>query len=190
VAGQSYLIRIGGFEGEQGVGMLTVLCDVEVCGAESGPCFEPNGTRGCEDPACCDTTCAVDPYCCDVVWDDICAAEASGLCTGSFEACGPGAGPCNTGGNSPGCDDTDCCNLVCMTDPFCCVDTWDEVCVEEALGIGCFTCGGQTGGCFIPGPTPGCEDVECCQSVCAEDPFCCSVEWDQDCSDLAATECR
>ena len=82
--GQSYLIRIGGFEAEQGTGMLTILCDVDVCGPGSGDCMTPHVGRGCDDEACCEDTCAMDAYCCDVEWDDYCVCEAEGLCYGGF----------------------------------------------------------------------------------------------------------
>ena len=193
-AGQSYLIRIGGFEGEQGTGTLTILCGVDVCGPDRGDCFAAHDDRGCYDetrPECCATTCEADPYCCDVEWDDFCAGEASGLCTGSFDACGPGAGSCASDNDSPGCEDVECCNMVCMEDPFCCVDTWDEKCAEEAFGPCMLACGGQSGACFtdhnLP-DSPGCSDEVCCEAVCTLDVFCCETTWDQGCAELAATD--
>ena len=190
-AGQSYMIRVGGFEGDQGDGFLNILCDVNVCGANSGDCAVANGSRGCNDADCCETTCAVDPFCCDVDWDGICAAEAEGLCDGSFEACAAGAGSCGEANDSAGCDDVDCCNRVCMEDPFCCVDTWDGLCEQQANGLCALTCGApDTGSCFATNPTPGCDNVSCCELVCAEDPFCCDTQWDDECETMARTLCR
>jgi len=246
MAGESYLIRIGGFEGDQGNGTLTILCDVEVCGPGSGDCFAAHEGRGCEDPACCNTTCELDPLCCDVEWDEYCAArascectdscqpcgegagdcfivndtagcdqvdccntvctvdlfccadtwddrcacEASGLCTGSFSTCGPGAGACSAANGTPGCDEVECCNTVCAVDPFCCCDTWDDICAEEAFVPCRHACGGQSGGCFTANSSPGCSDVDCCEAVCDQDDFCCEFPWDDDCAALAATVCR
>ncbi|MFQ5430726.1 MAG: hypothetical protein ACE5E1_10485, partial [Phycisphaerae bacterium] len=48
----------------------------------SGDCFSDNGTPGCNDPVCCNIVCAIDPFCCDVAWDGICAGEAADLCGG------------------------------------------------------------------------------------------------------------
>ncbi|UCC30300.1 MAG: hypothetical protein JSU86_19130 [Phycisphaerales bacterium] len=189
-AGQSYLIRIGGFEGEQGSGILNILCDVETCAPGSGDCFAPHPGRGCDDVECCQTTCEVDPFCCDAEWDDFCAGEAAGLCTGSFPACAPGAGSCGSANDTPGCDDIECCNVVCMVDPFCCVDIWDELCADEAFGMCFLACGGESGSCFSANSTPGCSDVECCEAVCDQDEFCCWVQWDGDCADSAGTVCR
>jgi hypothetical protein len=50
-------------------------------------------------------------------------------------SCGTGATnlPCDVvhGPNQPGCDDWNCCNLVCLADPSCCSDTWDALCVNN-----------------------------------------------------------
>ncbi|MHC5003418.1 MAG: hypothetical protein ACYTJ0_09870 [Planctomycetota bacterium] len=47
----------------------------------TGDCFEPNKTPGCADPKCCAAVCASDPFCCDAVWDELCAGLAAELCT-------------------------------------------------------------------------------------------------------------
>jgi hypothetical protein len=36
---------------------------------------------------------------------------------------------------------------------------------------------------------PGCSDAECCEIVCALDPFCCATAWDGICVSEAATNC-
>ena len=43
-----------------------------------------NGSPGCENGACEDAVCAVDPFCCNVTWDSICASEAATICEGSI----------------------------------------------------------------------------------------------------------
>ena len=194
--GQMLMIRVGGFQGDQGDGFINILCDLDVCGVGSGDCFAAagNGSRGCDDAQCCQTTCNIDPFCCDVVWDDFCAAEAAGLCSGSFDACVVDAGSCESGhvDGEGGCNMIDCCNTVCMIDPFCCVDTWDDICAQKALSACFLTCGGSSGGCFIPGGngTPGCDDQACCEAVCTEDAFCCDTTWDENCVDMATALCR
>ena len=40
---------------------------------------------------------------------------------------------------------------------------------------------GATGDCFAPHATPGCDDVICCNAVCAVLPFCCANDWDGQC---------
>lgn len=48
------------------------------------------------------------------------------------------------------------------------------------------------GGCFRPHNTPGCEDEACCSAVCNQwgelGSYCCEVEWDSTCIDLADFE--
>jgi hypothetical protein len=49
-------------------------------------------------------------------------------------------------------------------------------------------CPGE-GSCFVPHPTPGCDDEACCLAICANDSYCCIVDWDQSCANQAATTC-
>ena len=42
------------------------------CAPGSGPCGEPNGSPGCEDPGCCAAVCALDPFCCIDPWIQAC----------------------------------------------------------------------------------------------------------------------
>ena len=55
-------------------------CPVSPCGPGSGTCCVANGTPGCQDVTCCESVCAIDPFCCDVEWDGLCADQAQGLC--------------------------------------------------------------------------------------------------------------
>ncbi|MDZ4755295.1 MAG: hypothetical protein SGJ11_12485 [Phycisphaerae bacterium] len=50
------------------------------CSSASGPCFEVHKGPGCNDPECCEATCAVDPVCCEFGWDGECAKLAISLC--------------------------------------------------------------------------------------------------------------
>lgn len=49
-------------------------------------------------------------------------------------------------------------------------------------------CPGQEDCCVAHG-TPGCNDFECCQAVCAIDQFCCQVAWDGICANAALQLC-
>jgi hypothetical protein len=92
-----YKILVHGFGGATGDFNLsvtegdrcdpTVDCPVEEpeleCGdPEAGDCFQPggNGTPYCDDADCCDIVCGLDPFCCDITWDSICADEAADYC--------------------------------------------------------------------------------------------------------------
>ena len=49
---------------------------ISLCGGASGDCCTAGDGPGCEDLKCQDAICAIDPFCCDVGWDGICAAAA------------------------------------------------------------------------------------------------------------------
>ena len=57
-------------------------CDdsTECDGSGEGDCLEANGTPGCEDAECCSSVCPIDPMCCQVAWDELCATIAGDLC--------------------------------------------------------------------------------------------------------------
>ena len=83
----------------------------------------------------------------------------------------------------------ECCNAVCLDDPFCCVDVWDKVCAENEAAICFSTCGPKQGNCLEANGTPGCEIENCCAEVCPRDSFCCQVDWDDTCAGMAAALC-
>ena len=57
-----------------------------------------------------------------------------------FPCPNPGAACCE-GTATVGCEDAECCNLVCSIDPFCCDTLWDGICGSEAKQY-CSYCGG------------------------------------------------
>jgi hypothetical protein len=75
--GDQYLFRVGGFGPAVGDVVMTVSCDSACCVGQAGP--------GCGDPRCESCVCAIDPFCCEVLWDNICASEAAKQCNA---ACG------------------------------------------------------------------------------------------------------
>ncbi len=193
-AGQSYMVRAGGFFGnrEQGEGRLTIRCGQDTCVNGTGDCMIAHGDAepGCSTASCCTRVCEVDAFCCDVTWDAFCASQASGYCSATgFATCNAEAGACSAAHANAGCNDSECCNAVCETDPFCCITTWDENCVSQSDLI-CATCGRGRGDCFVARTAPGCDDVSCCAKVCAADEFCCNTEWDATCVQQAQDLCR
>lgn len=192
-SGESYLIRVGGYFGnqEQGQGLLTIRCGEDTCGTSTLSCTANHGSNnpGCDDPACCNRVCEVDTACCDVTWNATCAAEAGGFCNESgFPTCNLQAGDCTHNHNGPGCSNVDCCNAVCQAVPQCCIDKWDGACVAQ-FDLLCTYCGPGRGACGTAHAAPGCEDVSCCADVCSFDPFCCTDEWDLTCAQEAAERC-
>lgn len=171
-----------------GKAYLFATCE-SACGPGAGSCGVAHGTPGCDDFVCCQAVCGLDPFCCDVEWDADCAAASGRECEALPVVC-PGSGSCQEPHATPGCADEECCPVVCAIDPTCCQVAWDEICV--GLSELCYPpspCPGE-GDCLAPHGTPGCDDAECCETVCAVyDSFCCDEEWDEDCVDAATFLC-
>ncbi len=156
------------------------LANANCCGGGGqSSCLTFDDTPGCEDPECCATVCAVDPFCCEQWWDFNCANEAAELCTN----CGStSAGSCFSVHNNPSCNNQPCCITVCLVDFFCCDSHWDDICVDEANRLCSDTCGSnESGNCYTADPDPSCSYSPCCLTVCADDPYCCDVQWDSLC---------
>jgi len=191
--GLTYMVRVGGYDQAQGIGLLTIGCNVQSCQTATHDCFVPSpaGEAGCADSACCTSTCEVDLFCCDVTWDATCAAQAEGVCNGNFASCLAGTGACDSQHGNPGCNDQVCCNRVCLLDSFCCLTEWDATCASSANAACFLTCGAGAFGesCLVGHATPGCSDQACCELVCTEDDFCCDTEWDALCAKKALTLC-
>ena len=142
-------------------------------------------------------------------------SQGTRVALGGNPACGPGAGDCcmDGGNGTPGCDDADCCNCICLCDPFCCDVSWDGNCAGQGFGGDCGAsnpnsgcdmecsecleplpgpCGPGNGDCCAAGGngTPGCDDEECCTIVCGVDPFCCATSWDGACANQANDLCE
>ncbi|MCE2883628.1 MAG: hypothetical protein LW806_01840 [Planctomycetaceae bacterium] len=154
-------------------------------------CVVVHSTPGCNSATCCSNVCALDPSCCTGPWDSDCVNFANQLCVGY---CGATAsGPCTAPHNNPGCDSASCCTAVCAGDPFCCSTRWDATCAASAS----FLCGGtpgtcgspNLGSCFETHATGACNDVVCCNAICALDPSCCQGPWDIFCVSAAQEIC-
>ena len=182
-----------------------VLTAVEICITPSnepdwncpclGSCFEARSeddpTPGCNDESCCSAVCRVNPDCCIIAWDQQCADLAVQFCGGGYQCGSWTSGDCLRAGDTPFCNDPACCEAVCTIEPFCCSNAWDSFCVGYAVDRCRRGCGLSTSGsCYFPHLTPGCDDSECCKTVCEEDPICCSVSWDGFCSKEALDLCE
>ncbi|MEY2712533.1 MAG: hypothetical protein RL005_755 [Planctomycetota bacterium] len=58
-------------------------------------------------------------------------------------------------------------------------------CSPDAPGCG----EAAAGSCFAPHSAPNCDSASCCAAVCAADPFCCNVQWDNFCVQGAYAIC-
>jgi hypothetical protein len=153
-------------------------CEHDVC--EPGPALVP----GCNE--CVTTVCAADDFCCTVFWDRVCVDEAEELCGAVCDGCAHDL--CAVGeAVEPGCDP--CAETVCSFDPYCCTNTWDSRCVEEAAdacGLACEVCSHDL--CDQGNALEETCDP-CVTAVCAADPFCCNNTWDERCVDAAQETC-
>ena len=64
------------------MGELFIECAaMSACGDErAGSCFSPHDTPFCNAGDCCSAVCAIDPYCCAVMWDSTCVGGAMSVC--------------------------------------------------------------------------------------------------------------
>jgi hypothetical protein len=171
------------------LGLCTLAAPAALSGTNcpgEGSCYEANGSPGCDNELCCVFVCTLDFFCCNNTWDNICAETAAQVCGG----CGTDvAGSCYLPNGTAGCDNLSCCTDVCALDASCCDLAWDEPCVSLALVL-CAECGSpQAGSCYESNGGPGCDDLDCCSVVCADDPFCCAVLWDGFCVEGAFQFC-
>ena len=130
------------FSSGSSVSNLATFDDITVLEITNVPhaCCAPGGPS-CANATTSACTCAIDPYCCATVWDDVCIAIATVYCGAQcpdLAVCGsPTAGSCTVMHATAACADADCCVSVCTLDAFCCESAWDATCVQEA-GAACF----------------------------------------------------
>jgi len=126
----------------------------DICAADSANANEGSeGCCGCTDsksePFCnevCDSEiCPLDPYCCNVKWDGICANSANQICEGQQELSSSSSS--YTPSDSSCCDCTntepdagcsanpECESIVCPLDSYCCNNNWDGICANGANNI-------------------------------------------------------
>lgn len=84
--------------------------------ADPNCCCTAHASPSCSDTGCSATVCGFDPYCCNVMWDSICASEAASACgaaapycidgnqNGTPDVCDAGGGGGGGGGGNTGSD--------------------------------------------------------------------------------------
>ena len=175
------------------------VCD-SVCG---GSCAHSPCVVGIPLVATCDActtaVCTADPFCCATDWDSVCVGLAtstpacSGLCGGGPIPCAHDL--CATGtALSATCDP--CVTEICAATPDCCSRTWSSACVDAvdttaACTLSCVPGSCANSPCVVGLPsTPLVASCDpCATTVCAADPFCCTVDWDAACVSLANMLC-
>lgn len=87
-------------------------CAGIVCGCPTaGLCCEPDDKPGCVDPICCEQVCSLDAFCCEVVWDALCADVATETCFFCGAFCGDEGQPACP------CEQVLCCDDGLGQDP-------------------------------------------------------------------------
>jgi hypothetical protein len=103
-------------------------------------CCAADDQPGCADPMIESCVCELDAYCCEQAWDEACVNTAQ------LSGCSPCGGEpppqldCCTDNESQGCTDVDVQDCVCLADPYCCEQAWDQACVDQVDQLGCGAC--------------------------------------------------
>ena len=155
----------------------------------SAACCVASDAPGCTNSACEMAVCAEDSFCCEEAWDACCVKLATEHCQ-ELTGCSPtkpvgnctlDSGSCCEANGSAGCEDSECCAVVCFQDPFCCDVEWDALCADAAMRESVCHCGGTSAPPLPPafsceencgGAAPsGCWcDESCCDfGDCCED---------------------
>lgn len=142
---------------------------------------------------CASTVCDADAFCCDDSWDNLCVQQAQELC-GGCEAPPPPAcvhSECESGPVLTSACST-CAATVCATDAFCCDNTWDALCVQQAEDL-CNVCAPPPSTCAHAPCATGVALTStcstCADAVCSADAYCCDEAWDEICVSEAADLC-
>ncbi len=168
----------GGKEcGPDGCGGVCGTCTAEQECNGQGMCFggpgcETSDTPGCGDCKCEECVCAMDPYCCQWSWDDICIGECVDQCGGCGSQCVPDCsekecGDDGCGGSCGSCQDGFLCsNGACVEDT--CEPACDgKECGDDGCNGSCGACAGnescEEGMCVC---VPACDGKECGDDGC------------------------
>ncbi|GMV44140.1 MAG: hypothetical protein AMXMBFR64_58560 [Myxococcales bacterium] len=195
----------GTFCGKNGGKCLPCTCENRECGDDGcghpcGSCLGPKSCykgqcvqrgcteapgAGCDGCPCEDCVCALDPYCCDVQWDSLCAQHCTmqcGVACPCIQVCGDrecGTAQCDF--NPHDASYTKFCGTcpkpeVCMPDGWCCAPSCEgKECGSDGCYDFCGECGPNEvcaeGNCVC---IPTCWGKECGSNDCG-DPDGCGV---------------
>mmetsp|Transcript_17412 Transcript_17412/g.40037 ORF Transcript_17412/g.40037 Transcript_17412/m.40037 type:complete len:1463 (+) Transcript_17412:134-4522(+) len=157
-------------------------------------CFEISPTPGCSDPICESSVCEFFEYCCSEEWGEPCVEEATwykeGACMNDWPEQSNSCFELDLL-SRPGCgrnNDTDyyddaCESIVCEQRPECCNDSYTSECILLAYA-NCDPPPAENS-CLEESREPGCEDLECLQSLCESAASCCVDQYDFYCVEKA-----
>lgn len=157
--------------------------DTTGCFDYAGPCCAGHETPGCDDTQCVDAVCSLAPWCCEGQWDFFCADVATQVCDicNTPDICGNGVLD-----GTDACDNPDFGGESCQTQGF---DGGAISCEADCSALDISGCADFGGDCCAQHEGVGCDDDTCTSQVCAQFPWCCEVEWDENCEFLAQQNC-
>ncbi len=181
--GGAYTLLVFAYDGNND---YSVRIDTDVEGLQSN-CCETSPFPGCNQPDVIECVCELDSWCCEGEFDSLCVMEA----VECGADCGTNEGSCCETADEGGCGDEQINDCVCAADAQCCLSGYDQLCVDQAVA----ECGLQ---CEQPPPESDCceasevgqcTDAEVNDCVCAFDPYCCNVSYDENCVSMGVTYC-
>ena len=157
----TYLVAIGGFEFATGSGTVTFdfVPDAAACGEPgAGSCCDPQPGPFCAEGDCCESVCAIDPACCDSIWDANCANLAFQTCAplcGEVippqECTNPGANPVLSNAD----DDLTVGGIACQAGGITTPNTYARVFTQAEIGsaysFNCVNFGLDNSGSYLEG---------------------------------------
>jgi hypothetical protein len=159
---------------------------------QNNSCFEadPFDRPRCNEPNCEKLVCTLRPECCDEAYNGLCVSLALTHC----ELPTP-VNTCYATSGVPGCNDTQCLDVVCDIDETCCSMAYSEKCVDIAKKHAVSCPPPEIGNtCLQESPFGGCLDKRCEQLVCEISASCCNGaeagQWSSVCVRAAKELCQ
>ncbi len=178
------------------------------CDSGGGDCCTDNGSPGCDNQLGEDCVCAMDPFCCNVAWDGLCADLFQDQCGGTCG--GPDTEVCDDGVDNDNDGLVDCQDADCDGDPNCVGPGFEFNCgngldddLDGAVDCDDFDCFFDPL-CLAPGQEDcedgvdndgdgdvDCDDADCTfEAACdAGDGECCIDNGSPGCEDEAGEDC-
>ncbi len=181
--GGQYTLLVYAFDGSND---YSVYLDANVGDLVSN-CCETSPLPTCSVPEVDECVCDLDPYCCEIDFDGLCVMEA----VECGADCGTNEGSCCETAEEGGCGDEEVEDCICAVDAQCCLSGYDQLCIDQAVASCSLQCEQPLpdSDCCEASEVGQCTDDEVNACVCAFDPYCCNVSYDENCVAMGITYC-